>query len=209
VLNHPLLDQLDSSLRAVVPAESVELRGEWTTSSRRTYRSEAQLGTGSGPLVDVVDLSWRGVLTCSSAITGIAFLLTADDLYWVKAPDASLTLPVHVSLHAYAGYTTEGATFTANLAGAYLPGVPVAGSAELRAACTLGPDVLTSGRVTCLARASSAAFFVVVIQRSLLKVGRKRIWRVRDDIASSLPAGIRELLTRRRGGVVRPAPPAP
>ena len=208
MLNHPLLDQLDSSLSDLVPGESVEFRGEWSTPLRRIYKSEAQVGTGSGPFVDVVDLRWRGALTSSGAISGIAFLLTASNLYWVKAAEASLTLPVDVSLTAYAGYTTEGATFTASMAGAYLPGVPVLGSADLAGACALGPNVLTTGRVTCLARANSAAFFVLLIQRGLLKVGRKRLWRVRAGIATSLPAGIRELLTRRRTGFVRSEPPS-
>jgi len=126
VLNHRLLDQLDSSICDLVPGESVEFGGEWTTSSRQAYKSEAQIGTGSGPFVEVVDFRWRGALTAAGPFSGIAFLLTADNLYWAKAPEVSLTLPVHVSLHAYAGYTAEGATFTASLAGAFLPGAPVA-----------------------------------------------------------------------------------
>jgi hypothetical protein len=207
VLNHPLLDQLDSSICDLVPGESVEFGGQWTTSSRRAYKAEAQIGTGSGPFVEVVDFRWRGALTSAGPISGIAFLLTADNLYWAKAPEVSLTLPVEVSFHAYAGYTAEGATFTASLAGAFLPGVPVAGSTDVAGACALGPEALLTGRVTCLARANSAAFFVLLIQRGLLKMGRKRLWRLRDDIASSLPPGIRELLARRRTGSVRAHPP--
>src|SRR6185295_19062868 len=187
VLNHPVLDQLDSSICDVVPVESVDFRGEWTTSSRRAYKSEAQIGTGDGPFVEVVDFRWRGALTSAGPFSGIAFLLTADNLYWAKAPEVSLTLPVDVSLHAYAGYTADGATFTARLAGACLPGVPVAGSADLAAACALGPNVLITGRVTCLARTSAAAFFVLLIPRGLLKMGRKRLWRLREDVAPSLP----------------------
>jgi hypothetical protein len=206
VMNHPLLDQLDSSLNDIVPGVSVEFRGEWSTPVRRTYRSEAQAGTGSGPFVDVVDLRWRGALTSADDVSGIAFLLTAHDLYWVKTAEASLTLPVDVSLHAYAGYQTENATFTARLASAWLPGVPVSCGAELAGACALGPDVVTTGRVTCLARANRAAFLVLLLQRSLLKMGRKRLWRVRDEIAASVPAGLRELLTRRRTGSVRLEP---
>jgi len=202
VLKHPLLDQLDSSLRELVPGESVEFGGQWVTSSRLTYKSEPQCGSGSGPFVEVVDLRWRGALTSAGPISGVAFLLTADNLYWAKAAEVSLTLPVDVSLHAYAEYTAERATLTASLGGAFLPGVPVAGCPDLAGACALGPNVLTTGRVTCLARANAAAFFVLLIQRGLLKVGRKRLWRLRDDVASSLPPGIRELLTHRRTGSV-------
>jgi hypothetical protein len=113
-----------------------------------------------------------------------------------------VTLPVDISLHAYAGYTTEGATFTASLAGAFLPGAPVAGSADLAGACVLGPDVLITGRVACLARMGSAAFFVMLIPRGLLKRGRKRLWRLRDEVASSLPTDARELLAHRRTGSI-------
>jgi hypothetical protein len=207
VLNHPLLDQLDLSIRDLVPGESVEFSDEWTTSSRRAYKSKAEIGTGSGPFVEVVDFRWRGALTSTGPFSGIAFLLTPVNLYWVKAPQVSLTLPVHVSLHAYAGYTAEGATFAASLAGASLPGAPVAGSADLAGACALGPNVLITGRVTCLARATSAAFFVLLIQRGLLKIGRKRLWRLRDDVGSSLPPDIRELLAHRRTGSVQSQPP--
>ena len=206
MLTHPILDQLDSSMRDRVPSESVEFGGEWTTSSRRAYTSEAQIGTGSGPFVEVVDVRWRGALTSAGPFSGIAFLQTADDLYWAKSPEVSLTLPVDVSFHAYAGYTAEGATFTASLAGAHLPGVRVAGSEDLPGTCTLGPNALIAGRVTCLARTNSAAFFVLLIQRGLLKMGRKRLWRLRDDVASSLPPGIRELLTHRRTGSIRSQP---
>jgi hypothetical protein len=200
VLNHPLLNQLDSSICDLVPGESVEFGGEWTTSSRQAYKSEAQISTGSGPFVEVVDFRWRGALTAAGPFSGIAFLHTADNLYWAKAPEVSLTLPVDVSLHAYGGYTAEGATFTASLAGAFLPGVPVAGSADLAGTCALGANVLITGRVTCLARTNAAGFFVLLIPRGLLKMGRKRLWRLRDNVASSLPPEIRDLLVHRRTG---------
>jgi hypothetical protein len=203
VLNHPLFDQLDSSLADLVPKEAVEFRGEWSRPSRRTYESQAQAGTGSGPFVDVVDLTWRGTLTSASAISGLVFLHAAHDLYWVKTADASLTLPVDVSLHAYAGH--DRATFTASVGGATLPGIPVPTSANLEESCALGPSVLTTGRAASLARAGTAAVVVLVIQRRLLQVGRNHLWRVRDEIASSLPPTIRDLLTRRRTGVIRGA----
>ena len=114
-MNHPLLDQLNSSIGDLVRGESVEFGGEWTKSSRQAYTSEAQIGSGSGPFVEGADFRWRGTLTSASPFSGIAFLLTADNLYWAKAQEVSLTLPVDVSLHAYAGHTAEGATFTARL----------------------------------------------------------------------------------------------
>ena len=202
MLDHPFLDQLDQSLRGLIPAEPVELRGEWSTASRRTYGSEAQIGTGSGPFVDVVDARWRGALTCNAAITGVAFLAAGTSLYWVKAADASPLLPIGVSLHGYARFTSDGATFTASLADSNLPGVAVAGSADLVDACAFEPGILTTGRVTCVARTSSASFFVLLMQRSCVKMGRKRLWRLREEIAASLPEAARQLLTHRRTGTV-------
>ena len=207
VLSHPLLERLDSLLGDLILGESVEFAGEWAKTSRRTYASKTQVGTGSGPFLEVVDLRWHGALTSFRPISGIAFLLTPDNLYWVKAPEVSPTLSVDVSLHAHAGHAADGATFAAGMAGAGLPGVPVAGSEDLAGTCAFGPKVMTTGRVTCLARVSSAAFFVLPIQGGLLKVGRKRLWRLRDDVASSLPPGVRELLTHRRTGVVRARQP--
>lgn len=204
VPNHPFLDQLDLSLSGLIPAEPVELRGEWSQASRRTYRSGAQIGTGSGPFVDVVDLRWRGALTCDTAISGIAFLAVADTLYWVKASDASLSLAVGVSLHAYSGYTDQGATFAASLSDTRLPGVPVPGRVDLVEACALEPGVLTTGRVARVARASSAAFFVLLMPRSCLRFGRKRLWRLREELAAALPDAGRQLLTHRRTGVLHP-----
>jgi hypothetical protein len=201
VLNHPVLDELDSSIRNVVPGESVEFGGEWTTASRRS--DQARLSTGAGPLVDIVDVQWRGALTSAGTFSGIAFLLTADNLHWVKAPEVALALPVGVSLHAYAGDTANGATFTASLAGAHLPGVRVAGSPDLAGTCTLGPEVLVTGRVTCLARTDAAALFVLLIPGGLLKMGRKHLWRLRDDAAASLPSVIGDLLGHRRTGSFR------
>jgi hypothetical protein len=202
VPNHPFLDQLDLSLSGVIPAEPVDLRGEWSQASRRTYKSDAQSGTGSGPFVEVVDLRWRGALTCDTAISGIAFLAVADTLYWVKASEASPSLAVGVSLHAYPEYTDRGATFAARLADTSLPGVPVPGSANLIEACLVQPGMFTTGRVARVARASSASFFVLLMQRSCVRMGRKRLWRLREEFAASLPDAARQLLTHRRTGTV-------
>jgi hypothetical protein len=202
VPKHPFLDQLDLSLSGVIPAEPVELRGEWSPAARRTYKSGAQIGTGSGPFVDVVDLRWRGALTCDTAISGIAFLAVADTLYWVKASEASPSLAVGVSLHAYSGFTSDRATLAASLADSRLPGVPVAGSADLTDACALETGSLTTGRVTRIARTSSASFFVLLMQRSCLMFGRKRLWRLREELAAALPEAARQLLIYRRTGVL-------
>ena len=209
VTDHPLLEQLDNTLRAHVPVERVECSGEWTEALRRTYTSELQAGSGAGPYSAVVDRRWRGTLASPDPIGGMAFLATGKDVHWVKAPEISHALPVDVSLHAYAIAKPDRATFTASLAGAYLPGIPVHFQSAFSKACLVQPGSVSSGRLSCLARADTAAFFVLLLPRSVLEVGRKRLWRVRDEISASLPPPLRELLTRRRAGTIPLASPSP
>jgi len=194
---HPLLTRLDAALDGHIPSSVVELRGEWTTAVRRTY---ASAGASKGPVRDVVDARWHGTLAASDVMVGMALLETAGELEWIKAPTAAATLSVDVSLSAYAEFTSDRATFTANLAGGCLPGVSVRSRADLTAACVIEPAVVTMGHVTCVARTDGAAFHLLLLPRSVVKVGRGRLWRVRDEIASSLPADVRSVLTRGRTG---------
>lgn len=205
-VNHPVLERLDAALHDRVPSEPVALSGEWSSRSRRRYAAERQLGTGCGPFVDVMDRRWQGALSCPGSTAVMAFLLTADTLYYVKAPEMSLALPVDLSLHAYADDMPDRATFTARLAGAFLPGVPVSIRSDVPEPCTVPVEVVRTGRVSCVARAGSASVFVLLLPRIAVEVGRKRLWRLRQEVASSLPSEICELLTRRRAGSLRSAP---
>jgi hypothetical protein len=200
VMQHPFLQYLESSLTNIAPRLAVELRGDWSEKFRRTYESKTQLGTGGGPYVDVVDRWWRGTLNCSSEISGIAFLLTEQCVYWVKSPVASLTLPVDVSLHAYANYIRQHATFTAQLGGAGLPGVPVLIEDNVAGVCRVEPNTFTTCQAACLAQTSTTIFAVLLFPRMLFKFGRNRLWHLHNEIASSLPPDIGKLLTRQRAG---------
>ena len=199
---HPLFDELDTSLAALVPKEPVEFVGSWLTSARRTYEAARQTGTGSGPFVDVVDLRWSGTLTCPAPIVGIAFLVTAAGLFWVKSTPATTVLPVDVSLHAHADYSAEQATFAAGMGGVVLPGVPVVCGSDLERCCTLGPPRFATTQLAQLAEADTAAFVVLLIQARFVKIGRRRLWHLREELASSLPQRVREILTRRRAGTI-------
>jgi hypothetical protein len=201
---HPLFDELNASLSGLVSSEQVEFVGEWLPAARRTYETARQEGTGCGPFVDVIDLRWRGTLTCSVPIAGIAFLLTATELFWVKSAPAALSQPVDVSLHAYADYSARQATFATSLGGSFLPGVPVSQANNLASSCTLGLSPVTTARVERLAQADNAAFVVLLIPGRFLEVGRHRLWRLREEFASSLPPRARGLLTRRRSGRIGP-----
>ena len=203
VRRHPFFDELDASLAGLIPEEAVEFAGEWMRTERRTYKTSGQTGTGDGPFVDVVDQRWRGTLTGAVPIAGIAFLVTTAELFWVKSLPASVTLPVDVTLHAYADYSLKQATFTAGLGGAVLHGVPVACGPDPAGSCVVEPRRVTTSRLEPLAHAEEAAFAVLLIQGRFLKTGRHRIWRLREELTSSLPQRVREVLTRGRTGSIQ------
>ena len=199
---HPLIESIEESLAGIVPPEPIEIRGAWTESMRRTYRDASQVGTGAGPFADVIDVVWNAVVECVQPLAGIAFLERIGSLDWVKSPPASPNLTVDVSLHAQADHSLERATFGAGLGRERLPGVAVSCGADLAHACAIGPASATTGRAHRVAEIDGVAFHVVLIQGSLLKTGRNRLWRLADRLAAELPAEVREILTRRRTGVV-------
>lgn len=199
---HPVFDELEASLAGLVVSEPVELSGSWLPTTRRTYEAAGQSGTGSGPFVEVVDFRWRGQLSCAVPIAGIAFLATASELFWSKTPPPALLPEVNVSLHAHADYTQNRATFMANIAGALLPGLAVAFAGDPAAVCTVGNARLTTARVEPLAGTEEAAFFSLLLPASALKIGRHRLWRVREELTPSLPPRVLEILTRRRSGSI-------
>jgi hypothetical protein len=85
-LTHPFLRILDSVLAGMVTAEPLDVWGKWSTSFRRTHRSELQRNSGAGPFVDVEDRRWNGTLTCGHAVGGMGFLVTPSGVSWRKGP---------------------------------------------------------------------------------------------------------------------------
>jgi hypothetical protein len=195
---HPLLIELESSLVDIVPSETVSLVGDWKSSRRRTYENEAQIGSGSGPFVEIVDTRWTGALACSVPIACIAFMLTPDSLSWAKSSPASLNLPVDVSISAYAGYTPDRATFAATVGGAHLPSVSTRFGGDASRDVMIETTGHTTGQLARLAHLEHAEVVVYLIPGRLLKVGRKRLWHIRSDLATALPSVTRELLTHGR-----------
>ena len=145
----------------------------------------------------------RTRIQSSSIITGIAMLHTPGGAWWVKASPATMNPAVHVSLHARAGNEAGKATFAAGLHGAVLPAVPVACNDDLTAACTFGSNHAVTGRPHVVAEIDGAAVIVVILQGSVLKVGRNRLWHLREELVSRLPTHLRELLARGRTGNLR------
>jgi hypothetical protein len=199
-LDQSFLHVLDSAISSVVTTEPVEVWGEWSTSLRRTYRSEVQQNSGSGPFVEVEDKRWNGTLSCEEAVGGMGFLVSPNGIHWAKGPTIQHTLPASLSLHAYAACRADRASFTAGVAGTGLPSIPVEVGGCLTEACVLGPSRFNTGRVTALAQVGAVTFAVVIFPRAVLKMGRNHLWSVRNEVASQLPPRIRDLLTHGRGG---------
>lgn len=200
--HQPFFEELDTSLGALGVGESVELVGDWVPTARRTYREARQAGTGDVPFVDVVDLRWRGTLACSVPIACVAFLAIEGELFWSKSVPAATIMHVDVSLHAYADYSTDRATFAASVGEARLPGVAVSGVKDLVSICSVQQGSLTTLRVEPFANVGEVTMTILLIQGRFLQVGRHRLWRVRDELASSLPPSVRNMLTRRRSGSI-------
>lgn len=203
-MRHPLFDEIDASLVSVVPPEPVELQGSWAEAARRTYSAASQAGSGAGPYVDVIDLRWQGILTSSVPIAAIAMLVTDVALFWVKTEPAALVLPVQISLHANADYSPALATLTGGIGGSTLPGVPVPCGKDLRTVCSVKPARLMTGRIELVATAGDVSVAALLLPGRFLKVGRRRLFRFRDDMTAGLPPRVREMLTRRRAGSVTP-----
>lgn len=191
---------LSSALVTVVPELPVLMRGSWSTSSRKVYESAGQAGSGSGPFREVVDARWSGSFECEAPLAALGFLVTAERTYWGKSAPAVAHPLVHVSLHAYANYDSECATFAAGVHGLTPPSLPFPCGNDLIAACSLGPRDATTGQAHQVARVEGAAFVVILLPASVLTTGRNRLWRLRDDLASNLPSDLRGILTRGRTG---------
>ena len=202
MLRHPIFDEFEVSLAGLVPGQAVEFTGGWQPTTRRTYQTASQLGTGSGPFVDVLDFRWQGVLACDVPIVSIAFLLTATECLWAKSAPPSSRMDVEVSLHAYADYLQDRATFATSIGGAFLPGIPVAFNGDPTAVCSLGKTPLTTAHMETLAQTAEAAVVLLMLPAPVIEVGRKRLWRVREGLASSVPPRVRDVLTRRRSGSI-------
>jgi hypothetical protein len=199
---HPILAELDASLAAAMPHDAVDFSGEWVPAVRRAYRSNTQLGSGTGPFIEVIDYKWKGAVAGSAPIAGIAFMQVGDSIRWSKSQPAMPTMAVDVSLHAYTDHLPDRATFGAALAGA-VSSAPFEYRGDLVKACEVRSSRVMTGRVEPIAHVPGATFSVLLFDGKFLKVGRHRLWRVRDDIASRLPPPFRELLTRKRSGDLR------
>jgi hypothetical protein len=193
------LNELQSSLAGVIPNEPVILEGEWRSSRRLTYKDEAQLGSGSGPFIEVEDWRWTGTLSSAIPIVCIVFAKTPESLFWAKSGSPISNLEVDLAVRAEG--RSDRAKFTASVGEACLPSFMFSGDASHSIEVKTGD--YTTGQLVPLARYDDIEIIGYVIPSGLIKVGRKRIWVLRSEFSDSLPPVFRDLLTHGRTGQVQ------
>jgi hypothetical protein len=195
-----LIDVLQRWLPAAVPPEKVALKGDWSRPKRLQYKSSSQLGSGSGPYVEVLDAVWRGTVECRVPVAGIAFLEAADRVYWVKSAPAVFSQPVEVRVRGGVDYSPDRATFSCGLGQSWLPGMPLTVSGGSLDGCRIGSGDTTTGVPYQVCQTEAGRFIIVLVQQALARTGRCRLWRLRHRAAVLLPLGLREVFTQRRRG---------
>jgi len=197
-----LILELASALAALGPSQTIPISGAWSTSRRKTYANPSQEGTGVGPFVEVVDARWRGTLTCAASLAGLAFLDTPAETFWVKALATGPNPTVGLSVHARAGHLPGRASFTGSLFGAVLPAVPFECGDDPTQAFSVDSTTMTTSSPHALAEVAGAALVILVFPKTLVNVGRNRLWHFRPDHASFLDGRL-GVLARGRTGTIQ------
>ena len=174
--------------------------GTWSTTRTRVYASPSQLGTGSGPYREVTHARWTGVIECTLPLAGIAMLHTAGTIHWAKSNPPVMNPALGISLYASGPSVPTGAQFRLSFHETLLPSVPIDCGPDLPASCTLASPPIATGRVFSAAHSADVTFALLLLPAPLTKVGRNRLWRLRDNVAAALPEPLRAILTRGRAG---------
>lgn len=188
-------------LRVVIAAEEVRMSGAWSEKPQRRSASPDQLGTGTGPYTETVDWRWDGAFESAAPLVGIALLVLDECFYWVKSHPPVARPAVSFSTHGW-GARPCSVFVTGSLHGTYLPAVPVEASGHPPASCFIGQPVTSTGTPHLVGRLERVAFAVVLLPASAVKVGRNRLWHLREAVASRLPPNLQRLVTKGRSGKV-------
>jgi len=188
-------------LGKVLPAEEVRMSGAWSPKPQLRYASPAQLGTGEGPYVQTVDWRWEGTVACAAPLVGIAILVVEGHAYWVKSQIPVAQAAVSVMATGWAA-RPDSISFGGAFHGAYLPAVPVHIPDEPPASVVLGSAETRTGLLHVVARAGGATFGLVLLPGSAVKVGRNRLWHLREGFTAGLSPELCRMMTRGRSGRV-------
>jgi hypothetical protein len=190
------------SLREVVPTEAVRASGTWVSKPQGRHVSPTQAGTGEGRFVETIDWQWDGTFETASPLAGIALLLRDERLYWVKSQPPIACPPVSFSVHGWAARSTCSVSVMGSFHGAFLPSMPVEIGQEPPVSCVIGQSAASTGTPHVVARVAGVVFAVLLLPSSAIKVGRNRLWRLREELARSLPPELHQIATRGRTGEI-------
>lgn len=188
-------------LSEVLAAEEIRMSGAWSDKAQRRYASPDQLGTGTGPYIETVDWRWDGAFEGGSPLVGVAMLVRDGYFHWTKSLPPVARPAVTFSTHGWAARSCS-VSVTGSFHGAYLPAVPVEATDEPPVSCLIGKPMASTGTPHLVGRLERVGFAVVLLPASAVKVGRNRLWHLRDGIASRLSRELRTLMTRARSGKV-------
>jgi hypothetical protein len=146
-------------------------------------------------------LALEGTFESVSPLAGLALLVADQRVHWVKSRPPAARSEVSFSAAGWE-HRARSVSVTGSFHGASLPPVPVEIDEEPPAACVLGELATTVGTPHVVARLNGVAFVVVLLPASAIKVGRNRLWRLREDIAGRLHPEVKGLLTRGRSGQI-------
>jgi hypothetical protein len=194
-----VLDRIQSyfdGLAEIVPATAVQMSGAWSSKPQRRLVS-----SGGSQTREVIDWRWEGSFESEVHLAGLALLITKRDFYWVKARPPSPQPDVGVSAHGWANQA-DSVSFTGSFHGAVVPAVPVHIATEPPSACRLGDADVRLGVPHLVAALDDAAFAVVLVPKALIRVGRNRLWRLREGFESRLPPAVLRVLASGRSGTI-------
>src|SRR5262249_40956699 len=149
------LERLLSPLATVVEAHEVSLRGEWSTSTVRTYAHPSQLGTGEGPFVEVVNAHWRGIAQGPRPLAGLAVSAPRKGVAGSRSERPAASPALEVSLHPSVWESTASLAFTFH--GAVL-NQTVPSRDRLLEVCTVREGPLVTGRLGWVGEAQGVNF---------------------------------------------------
>jgi hypothetical protein len=176
------------------------MSGAWTGKPQLRYASPEQEGTGEGPYVETVDWRWEGTLESDVPFVGIAVLAFHQRFFWAKSQSPVLRASMGVA--AWASSTPGLASFSGGFHGASLPSMPVKLGEEPPTSVVIGSSSSSTGLLHVVAQLKDIGFGIVLLPGSAVKVGRNRLWHLREALASRLPPDLKQLMTRGRSGEI-------
>jgi hypothetical protein len=188
-------------LQEIVGTEEVQMSGAWNVKRQRRYASPTQSGTGEGPFIETFDWRWEGTFLGSSPLVGLALLSSARHTYWAKSAPPGSCPEVCVLVTGWVDASHQ-VSATGSFHGSGLPSIPVAIHDEPPVSCIIGASRGSVGIPHVVMRLEPLVFSVLLLPASAIKVGRKRLWHLREKLASGIPPSLRQILTRRRSGQI-------